>query len=85
MIVVDDIDIMPPRKMQLMVLRCSIYPTPNPAIVMPTMIIRAVMMAELPEFMSFLKENSRPSENMSTTMPRSAHTSMFSRLDMEGR
>ena len=85
MMVVDDIDIMPPRKMQLMEFMCSKHPTPKPAIVIPTMIIRAVMMAELPELSSFLKLNSRPRVNISTTIPTSAQKSIFSRFEMEGR
>ncbi len=85
MIVVEDMDIMPPRKMQLMKFMSSSFPTPKPASTIPVMIIRAVTMAELPDRNSFLNENSSPSVNISTTIPRSAQKSMFSRLEIEGR
>ena len=84
-IVVEDMDIMPPRKMQLMVFRCSKQPTPKPAKVIPVMMMSAVTIAEEPALTSFLKLNSRPRVNMRTTMPRSAQKLMFSPLVIEGR
>ncbi len=83
--VVDDMEIMPPRKMRLMELRCSMYPTPYPAKVIPVMMIRAVITDDEPDFISLRNENSRPMLNISTTMPRSAQKLMLSRLEMEGR
>ena len=83
MMVVDDMEIIPPRKMRLIMLRPRIYPTP--ANVIPVMTISAVITAEPPACISLRKENSRPIENMSTTMPRSAQNSMFSMLEIEGR
>ena len=71
--------------MQLMLLRCSRRPTPKPAKVMPVMMMRAVTIADEPEFISLRKENSSPSENISTTIPISDHSSMLSRLEIEGR
>ena len=85
MMVVDDMEIMPPRNTQFMLLSPKMHPTPNPAKVMPVMIIRAVTTADDPEFISLRKENSRPMENMSTTMPNSAQKLIFSRLEIEGR
>ncbi len=84
-IVVEDIEIIPPKKIQFMVLKCSRHPTPKPANVIPVMMIRAVTTADEPEFISLRKLNSRPIVNISTTIPKSAQNLMFSRLDMEGR
>ena len=78
MMVVDDMDIMPPRKMAFTVEKCSILPTTKPRPSMPVTIIRQVMMAELPTLSSFLKLNSSPKENSSTMMPIWAQNSMFS-------
>lgn len=83
--VVLDMEIIPPRNMQLIELSCRILPTPKPAKVIPVIIIKAVITADEPEFISFLKLNSRPRVNMRTTMPRSAQNSMFSRFEIEGR
>ena len=84
MMVVDDIESMPPRKRLLMVLKCMSRPTTKPTPIMPVTIIRAVTTAEPPERTSFLKLNSRPSEKRSTTMPISAQKSMFSAVVTDG-
>lgn len=52
---------------------------------MPVIIIMAVTTAEPPELSNFLKLNSRPSENSSTTMPICAQKSIFSSVVTEGR
>lgn len=83
--VVLDIEIIPPKNIQLMELRCRILPTPNPAKVIPHIMIGAVMTADDPEFISFLKLNSRPRVNISTTIPKSAQNSIFPRLEIDGR
>ena len=85
MMVVDDIDIIPPRKMRFIRFRSRIYPTPNPANVMPVMTISAVTAADVPDFISFWNENSRPMLNISTTIPKSAQKLMLSALVMLGR
>ncbi len=85
MMVVDDIESIPPRKRLLILLKSSKWPMANPAHIIPVTIISAVTTAEPPEFMSFLKLNSRPSENSSTTMPIWAQKSMLASVVTEGR
>ncbi len=85
MMVVDDIDSMPPRKSELIKLKCSAWPTAMPAHIMPATIISAVTMAEPPARTSFLKLNSSPSEKSSTMMPICAQNSMFSDVVTDGR
>ena len=84
MIVVDDIDSMPPKKSELMLLKPIRRPMAKPQQVMPQMMIRAVTIAEAPELTSFLKLNSRPSEKRSTTMPICAQKSMLASVVTDG-
>ena len=85
MMVVDDIDSMPPRKRQLIWLKCSRCPTAKPMPIMPMTIVSAVTTADPPELSSLRKLNSRPRENSRTTMPICAQKSMFSSVVTEGR
>ncbi len=83
--VVDDIESMPPRNRLLMLENPSRCPIENPAHIMPITIISAVTTAEPPALSSFLKLNSRPSENSSTTMPICAQKSMLLSVVTDGR
>lgn len=62
MIVVDDIDSIPPKNSALTVEKPIKWPMPYPAHIMPVTIISAVTTAEPPVLTSFLKLNSSPSE-----------------------
>ena len=84
-IVVEDIDSMPPRNRLLILEKPSRCPIRKPAHIIPLTIISAVTTAEPPAFTSFLKLNSSPSENSSTTMPSCAQNSMFSWVVTDGR
>ena len=59
-------------------------PTTKPRLIMPSTMIRAVMMAEPPTSISFLKLNSSPSENSSTMMPIWAQNSMLASTATDG-
>ena len=83
--VVDDMESMPPRKRLLMLVKPSRWPIPNPVTIMPATIIRAVTTAEPPVLTSFLKLNSRPREKSSTMIPIWAQNSMFASVVTEGR
>ena len=85
MMVVDDIDSIPPKNRQLMKLNPIRWPTTKPANIMPATMMSAVTTAAEPLRTSFLKLNSNPSENSSTTMPNCAQNSMFSAVDTDGR
>ena len=69
MIVVDDIDNIPPKNRQFMAENCSSLPVTKPTLIMPSTMISVVTMAEPPTFISFLKLNSSPNENSNTIMP----------------
>ena len=84
-IVVDDILSIPPRNRQLILLNPSTCPMANPAHIIPPIIIRAVTTAEPPAFISFLNENSRPSENNSAIMPICAQKSILLSVVTDGR
>lgn len=77
MIVVDDIDSIPPRK----ILSVEVQPRARPAIkpehIIPTITTNAVISAGPPTFINFLKLNSRPSENNRKMIPISAQMSTF--------
>ncbi len=85
MIVVDDMDSIPPRKRLLMLLKLRIRPIENPAHIIPLTIIKAVTTAEPPELSNLRKLNSRPRENSRTTMPISAQKSIFASVVTDGR
>ena len=69
MMVVDDMESMPPRKRQLMLEKPSTWPMQKPAHIMPITMISAVTTAEPPALMSFLKLNSSPRLKSRTMIP----------------
>ena len=69
MMVVDDIESIPPKNRQLMKLKPKKCPTIKPANIIPATIISAVTTAAVPERNNFLKLNSRPKEKSNTTIP----------------
>ena len=75
--VVDDMEIIPPRKMLLMALKPSIFPTKKPEAIMPATMMSAVTTAEPPTLSNFLKLNSKPSEKSNTMMPICAQNSIL--------
>ncbi len=84
-IVVDDMDSMPPRKRLLMLFMPMNLPAAYPAHIMPATMISAVTTAEPPALISFLKLNSSPSEKSRTTMPICAQKSMLASVVTDGR
>ena len=84
-IVVNDIDSIPPRNMLLIFEKPSSWPILKPAIIIPTTMISAVTIADPPVLSSFLKLNSSPREKSRTTMPISAQKSMLSAWATVGR
>ena len=85
MIVVDDIDNIPPRKRLLICENPSKCPIIKPPVIIPITIISAVTTAEPPTFTNFLKLNSSPRENSNTTIPICAQNSIFSAVLTDGR
>ena len=83
-IVVEDMESIPPRNRLLMVVKSRRCPMRNPVPIMPVTIMSAVTTAEPPVLSSFLKLNSRPRENSSTMIPICAQNSMFSSVVTEG-
>ena len=84
-IVVDDIESIPPKNRLFMLVNPSNRPAKKPAVIIPITIIRAVTTAEPPTLSNFLKLNSKPSENSSTTIPICAQNSMFDSVTTEGK
>lgn len=84
MMVVDDMESMPPRNRLLMVVNPSRWPMAKPVAIMPVTIMRAVTTADPPVLTSFLKLNSSPSENSRTMMPIWAQNSMLTSVVTEG-
>ena len=82
--VVDDIDNIPPKNRLSILPKSSILPVTKPSDIMPITIINAVTTAEPPTFISFLKLNSSPNVNSSTTMPICAQNSMLASLPTDG-
>ena len=72
MILVDDMAIMPPRYRPSMPPHWNAAPTPIPIRIIPTSISMVAIIGVLPILRSFLKLNSRPSENMMNITPISA-------------
>ncbi len=85
MIVVDDIDSIPPRNRLFMWEKFSRCPMANPVHIIPITIIIAVTTAEPPVLSNFLKLNSSPREKSSTTMPSCAQNSMLLSVVTDGR
>ena len=85
MMVVDDIESIPPRKMRSIWLQPIAPPTIIPVTNIPTKMVPAVMRALLPTLSSFLKLNSRPSANSRKIMPISDHCSTVSGLVRLGK
>ena len=84
-IVVDDIDSIPPRKRQSIKLIPRKCPTAIPLSIMPVIIIITVDIALPPTFISLRKLNSTPSENSNMTIPICAQNSMLAAVVTEGR
>ena len=77
-IVVDDMDNIPPRKMEFIVPHPNNCPTRKPMSNILTTSVVAVIKAVEPTFMSFLKLNSSPSAKSKKITPISAHILIFS-------
>ena len=73
MMVVDDMDSMPPRKMLSMVPQPISCPTAKPMASMPPTSTSAVMMAVPPTLASLWRLNSSPRQNIRMMMPISLH------------
>ena len=84
MMVVEDIEIMPPRNMLFTSPNPRYLPTTKPRLIMPSTMMRAVRMADPPTSTSFLKLNSSPSENSSTMMPIWAQNSILASTATDG-
>ena len=77
MIVVEDMEIMPPRKRASILLQPKAEPTVKPRKIIPKMMVRAAMIAGPPTFTIFLKLNSSPRANRRRITPMSDHTWML--------
>ena len=84
-IVVDDIDNIPPRKMEFIVDHPSRCPIKYPTISIVITSVIAVIKAVDPTFISFLKLNSSPRANNRKTTPISAQRLMFSTSTTVGK
>ena len=73
MMVVEDMDSSPPRKMPSMVVQPINWATMMPRMNMPTLLTIAMVMAALPTLTSFLKLNSSPRANRRKMIPISDH------------
>ena len=80
MIVVEDIESIPPRKMLSIIVHPSADPVTMPTMNIPTQFVPAVISAALPTFSNFLKLNSNPRLNSRKMMPISDHWSTLSTL-----
>ena len=69
MIVVDDMESIPPRNRLLILENPNILPAANPATIIPHTINNAVTTAEPPALTSFRKLNSSPNEKSRTIIP----------------
>ena len=76
-IVVDEMESMQPKKMQLMSPIPSTWPTVLPITNITASSVRAVTAPVAPTFFSFLMLNSKPKANIRKTMPISLQTCMF--------
>ena len=81
MIVVEDMDSMPPRKILSVVVQCSMRPAIKPVHIIPAMITIAVISAGPPTSINLLKLNSSPSEKSRKMMPISAQIFTLSTFD----
>ena len=84
MMVVDDMEIMPPRNRASILLQPKLEPTVNPRKIMPKMMVRAAMTAGPPTFTIFLKLNSRPRANRRKITPMSDQVWMLAVSMTEG-
>ncbi len=84
-IVVDDIESMPPRNRLLIKEKPIIFPAKKPVVIIPDMITSAVIAAEPPTFSNFLKLNSKPREKSRNIIPNSAQKSIFASLTTVGK
>jgi len=76
-IVVDDIDNIPPKKILSKYVKCNRRPAAYPNNIIPTTITNAVITAEPPTLTNFRKLNSNPKENSKTIIPISAQISIL--------
>ena len=76
-IVVDDIDNIPPKKILSKYVKCNKRPAAYPNNIIPTTITNAVITAEPPTLTNFRKLNSNPKENSKTIIPISAQISIL--------
>jgi hypothetical protein len=79
MIVVEELASIPPRKRLSIVVQPSNFPKKYPVIVMKIISTKAVMEADPPTRINFLKLNSRPRLKRRMITPISAKVSIFSR------
>ena len=75
--VVDDMEIIPPRKRASILLHPKAEPTVKPRKIIPKMMVRAAMMAGPPTLTIFLKLNSNPRANRRKMTPMSLQTWML--------
>jgi len=75
--VVELIQIIPPRNRASILLQPKADPTRNPSTIMPKMMVRVVMMAGPPALTIFLKLNSSPRANSRKMTPISLQTWML--------
>ena len=85
MIIVEDIDNMPPRKMQSILPQPRRLPTPVPISIIAIITVIAVITALPPTVASFLKLNSSPRPNIRNTTPIFAHTCISADSTTVGR
>jgi hypothetical protein len=77
MMVVDEMQMIPPRKMLSIVLQPSSWPRKKPAVAINVCSVSAVTPAVPPTATSFLKLNSSPKLNRRKITPISLHVVMF--------
>ena len=85
MMVVEDIESIPPRKIRSIWVQPIAPPISMPVTNIPANMVPAVIRALLPTFRSFLKLNSRPRANSRKIIPISDHCSTFSGLVRPGK
>ena len=83
--VVEDMAIIPPRKMESIRDQPEAFPTVNPRKIMPMMMVSAAMMAGPPTLRIFLMLNSSPSAKRRKITPMSAQRWTFAPSVTEGR
>ena len=82
--VVELMQIMPPRNRASILLQPKEEPTMKPSTIMPKMMVKVAMMAGPPTLTIFLKLNSSPSAKRRKMTPMSDHTWMLAASITEG-